>query len=92
MSLNFDVGEKKLWTPDREVPIGTDRTTRPIDPREMQIIAAMDLVGKKYGIVLACETCRHPFQGFNSGNAATVAITCGCRELKATMRTNRVSL
>lgn len=90
--LNFDVGEKKLWTPDRDIPVETQRNVRAIDPREMSIIAAMDRVGKKYGIVLACETCRRPFQGFNAGDAATPAITCGCRELKATMRRNLVSL
>lgn len=76
-----------LWTPDRDIPLDdTKRNVKSIDPREMTVVRAMDTIGRKHNIVLACEQCRQPFQGLNDGNSAVEAIFCGCRELRAVRR------
>ena len=76
-----------LWTPDRDVILDrTERAVKAIDAREMKVIEAMHVIAQKHRIVLACEQCRQPFQGYNSGIGQTQAIACGCRELRATVR------
>lgn len=77
----------RLWTPERDVIVDqTRRDVRAIDAREMKIIEAMHSIAQRHAIVLACQRCRQPFQGYNDGVAQTQVITCGCRELRATVR------
>jgi hypothetical protein len=91
-SLNFDVGPKKLWTPERDVDLEASRNVKLILAPEMRIIEAMHTVANRHEIVLACTKCRRPFQGFNAGQGQTQAISCGCRELRAQVRRSGVVL
>ena len=80
---------RMLWTPDGDLNLDVAGNVRAIPPRDMQQIANMHGLAQKYKIVLACVHCRQPFQGLNSGTGSTQAISCGCRELRATLRNPR---
>lgn len=80
---------KMLWTPDRDINLDVSGNVRPIPSRDMQQFVNFHAVAQKYQIVLACLKCRQPFQGLNSGTGTTQAVSCGCRELRATLRNPR---
>lgn len=77
---------KLLYTPDGDINLDVAGNRRIIPPRDMQQIANFHALAQKYQFVVACLKCRQPFQGLNTGHGATQAISCGCRELRATSR------
>lgn len=86
---NYDPTPKRLWTPDGDRTLDGQRVEA-CHPAEMRIVAAMHTIAQRHRIVLACETCRRPFRGFNSPQGQTQSIVCGCREIRATMRTSAI--
>lgn len=90
--LNFgyhDPTPKRLWTPDGDRTIEGQKVEA-CHPAEMRVMAAMDTIAQRHGIVLACEKCRRPFRGFNVSSGQTHSIVCGCREIRATMRKSSI--
>lgn len=86
---NYDPTPKRLWTPDGDRTI-EGRKVESAHPAEMRVMASMDMIAQRHGIVLACEKCRRPFRGFNAAQAQTMSIVCGCREIRATMRHSKI--
>lgn len=77
-----------LWTPDRDIDISTQRDVVPIPAPWMKQFEALHPIAQKLDLMLMCVRCLKPFMGYNGTTGQTQAIACGCRELRATVRSS----
>lgn len=83
-------GPNTLWTPDREVPVG--RGVQSATPEDMRILRDMHTVAQKFNIELRCPRCDRSFGGLNNGRGSVESIFCGCREIRAQVRSRLLTL
>lgn len=75
----------RLWTPEGDVATH-ERGIDAVSPEEMKVLAALDGIARRLGLVLVCKKCDSSFTGGNTGWGRTWAINCKCREIRAEMR------
>lgn len=67
-----------LWTPGGEVAIARGQV--PVTRPEIITLSRFHEFAAKHELSLVCKRCDHAVTGQNTGNDATLSVSCNCRE------------